>query len=318
MPDDDDENDDDGSHQGEHRQPGEHLHDLHGCSSCHGQVGVGRRRFFEMLGLGVVATLAGGSSNPGRDSAARSDGGHVIRTPTNAPPRRRINEPTPRTVQLDSIPSPHPGKPLLVDHGPSGTDRIALTIDDGYCRDCVDAYVAFAQTSGIHITFSPNGAYQSSWNPHADALRALIEAGQVQIGNHTFSHLDLKRLSDHQIEAELERNEAWIATTFGVTTRPWYRPPFGFHDERVDTIAGSLGYTRVLMWNGSFGDSKVLTPAVLMAQADKYLRSGVVMLGHANHPTVTQLFGQIEDLLRERDLKPVTLDEMFGTSRQTG
>jgi len=189
-------------------------------------------------------------------------------------------------------------------------------------RDTEESYQEYlsglAQTSGIHITFSPNGVYQHLWNPHAATLRSLIEAGQVQIGNHTFSHLDLKKLADHDIEGELERNELWINTTFGVTTRPWYRPPYGFHDERVDTIAGSLGYTNVLMWNGSFGDSNLLTPEVLMKQADEYLKPGVVMLGHANHPTVSQLFGQIEDLIRERNLTPVTLDEMFGTSRALG
>ena len=42
------------------------------------------------------------------------------------------------------------------------------------------------------------------------------------------------------------------------------------------------------------------------------------MLGHLNHPTVLSLFGQIQSLIAERNLDPVTLDEMFGTSRATG
>ena len=283
---------------------------------------MGRRRFFEMLGLGVAAVLSGCASNHDHSEVLKQpDGGRSPgnRTTTSVGPSHAgIDEPTPQRVRLDSFPSPRAGRPLVISRGPKGTDQIAITIDDGYCQDCVDAYVAFALSSGIHITFSPNGAYQKYWNPHRETLRGLIEAGQVQIGNHTFSHLDLKKLSDQQIEAELERNEAWIETTFGITTRPWYRPPYGFHDERVDTVAGSLGYTNVLMWNGSFGDSNLLTPDVLMTQARKYLNAGVVMLGHANHPTVNQLFGQIEDLLRERNLRPVTLDEMFGTSRETG
>ena len=39
------------------------------------------------------------------------------------------------------------------------------------------------------------------------------------------------------------------------------------------------------------------------------------MLGHANHPTVLGLFDQIQQLIGQRGLTPVTLDEMFGTSR---
>jgi hypothetical protein len=42
------------------------------------------------------------------------------------------------------------------------------------------------------------------------------------------------------------------------------------------------------------------------------------MLGHANHPTTLQVFGRVRALLAERRLEPVTLDEMFGTSRVTG
>jgi peptidoglycan/xylan/chitin deacetylase (PgdA/CDA1 family) len=269
-----------------------------------------------MLGLGVASVIAGCSS--GDDRAARPGRPSSSTSTSTSAPERRLREPTPQRVQLDAFPPPRPGQARKVTRGPAGTDQIAITIDDGYCADCVAAYVRFAETSGIHITFSPNGAFQEYWNPHAPTLRGLVEAGQVQIGNHTFSHPDLKKLTDAQVRAELERNEQWIQATFGVTTRPWYRPPFGFHDDRVDAVAGSLGYTRVLMWNGSFGDARLLTPDVLMAQARKYLEPGVVMLGHANHPTVTQLFGQIEDLLRERNLEPVTLDEMFGTSRRTG
>jgi hypothetical protein len=42
------------------------------------------------------------------------------------------------------------------------------------------------------------------------------------------------------------------------------------------------------------------------------------MLGHANHPTVSALFDQIQALIAQRGLQPVTLDEMFGTSRAVG
>jgi peptidoglycan/xylan/chitin deacetylase (PgdA/CDA1 family) len=203
-------------------------------------------------------------------------------------------------------------------HAPVASDQIALTIDDGYCKECVDAYVAFARQSGIHLTFSPNGIYHELWEPHATTLRPLIEAGQVQIGNHTYAHHNLTWLSNARVRAELERNEEWIEVTFGITARPWYRPPYGFHNSRTDAIAAELGYTKVLMWNGTFGDATVETPQELMAEAVEYLRPGTIMLGHANHPTVIHLLGPIQDLISQRRLEPVTLDEMFGTSRAVG
>ncbi len=206
----------------------------------------------------------------------------------------------------------------MVDRAPAPTQQIALTVDDGFCAECVDGYVAFVQNTGIPITFLPNGTYRELWEPHADRLRGLIEAGQVQISNHTYSHNDVTTLSDAKIREDLERNEEWIQATFGITSRPYFRPPFGKHSARTDAIAGDLGYTSILLWNGSFGDSSLLSPQTLMKLADQYLQPGTIMIGHANYPTILGLFDQIRQILAERDLRPVTLDTMFSTSRSTG
>jgi hypothetical protein len=94
--------------------------------------------------------------------------------------------------------------------------------------------------------------------------------------------------------------------------------PFGFHNPTIDGIAAHLGYTRTVLWNGSYSDSKTITPAFLMHQARTYFKPGVIMLGHANHPTVLGLFDQLLTLIHDRQLHAVTLDEMFGTSRAHG
>jgi len=221
-------------------------------------------------------------------------------------------------VVLGEIPPPHPGPAQVYYHSILPTHEIAITIDDGYCQECAKGYAEFATRTGTHITFSPNGAYHAIWDPLAPTLRPLIEAGQVQIGNHTYHHYSLEALSDSAAIEEVERNEKWIQKTFGVTARPWYRPPYGYYDERTNELVGSIGYTNVLMWNGTFGDSTLISPTVLMSLAERWLRPGTIMLGHANHPTVLGLFGPIMDLIAARGLKPVTLDEMFGTSRAVG
>jgi peptidoglycan/xylan/chitin deacetylase (PgdA/CDA1 family) len=168
--------------------------------------------------------------------------------------------------------------------GPATDQRIALTVDDGTSAEVVAGYVAFAQRSGIHLTFSPNAVNHHAWAPHAPVLRPLIAAGQGQIMNHPFSHRDLRKLPEAQIWAELERNDDWVITTFGTTTRPYYRPPFGFHNPTIDGVAARPGCTRTVLWNGSYSDSKTITPAFLMSQARTYLKPGVIMLGHANPP----------------------------------
>jgi hypothetical protein len=259
-----------------------------------GGSGLSRRAFLGLLAVGAAATSCG---------AVPAAAPHV-------PPRSPL--------PLPPIPAARPGASKVLFSGPAAGGRIALTVDDGTCADCVSGYVEFARRTGTPLTFSPNGVYAAEWEPHATVLRPLIETGQVQVMNHTFTHRRLTTLPDAAVTGELERNETWVQRIFGITTRPYYRPPFGSHDARVDGLAARSGWTRSVLWNGSYSDSEAVTPEFLMAQARRYLTPGTIMLGHANHPTVLGLFDQITALLRERDLTPVTLDEMFGTSRASG
>lgn len=247
--------------------------------------GTSRRRVVGMLGVGLLAWLSGTASAPAVRTAA-----------PGAPPARPAPVPAPSPI-------PDAGLPIV------------LTVDDGLDPEVVAGYVDFAARTGVHLTFCPNGIYASSWQPTATLLRPMIEAGQVQLMNHTYSHPDLTDLSTARIRDELERNEDWIMRAFGTTSRPYYRPPYGVHSDRVDAVAEELGFGRTVLWTGSYGDSTLVTPEYLLAQAHRYYTPGTIVLGHANHPTILRLFDPIAALLAERDLRPVTVDEFYGTAR---
>lgn len=220
---------------------------------------------------------------------------------------------------LPPIPPPRPGPSTLVWSGQASARQLALTLDDGYCGPCISGYVDFAKRTGIHLTLNPNGAYSHLWSEDVvSTVRDLLARGQLQIGNHTWSHFDVIKLSDRAVRNELDRNEEWIQTVFGVTSRPYWRPPYGSQNQRVRDLAASLGYTKTLMWNGTLGDSTVETPAEILALAEKWVQPGTVMLGHLNHTAVLSVFDEIASLIASRDLTAATLDEMFGTSRATG
>ncbi|WP_222854030.1 polysaccharide deacetylase family protein [Fodinicola acaciae] len=275
-----------------------------------------RRRFLGVMALGLLGLAGCGASPTSTPTAA---------TPARLTPSHPAAAPTPAATGLPPIPPPRPGVPELVNsvagkawEPPKNTPRVILTVDDGYDAATVAAYAEFASRTGIPLTFNPNGTYQSVWNPHAKALAPLIEKGQVQIGNHTFTHKNLLGRPAAAIREDIERNEAWINKTFGITSRPYFRPPFGAHNKETDGVVASLGYTKILLWDGTLGDSKLLTPDRLLYFANEYLTAGRIILGHANHPTITHMFDKIENLIKTRKLEPVTLDTAFGTSRATG
>ncbi len=272
----------------------------------------------QLLATGTALVIAG-CAEPTRALIGRrpktpattlppADSSPVVVDPQGGPP-----------LELDVIPPPRPGVPHVVSSGPAGTQQVALTVDDGYCKGCIAQYVAFAESSGTHLTLNPNGVFGELWTPPVvSSVRSMLANKQVQMGNHTWDHANLLPLSSGAIAKEITRNEEWIQTTFGVTGRPYFRPPYGYYNKLVEQVAGDLGYTQILMWNGTFGDATPETPTQILALAEQWLKPGTIMLGHLNHPTILGLFDQIEAIIAERNLEPVTLDEMFGTSRLTG
>ena len=203
----------------------------------------------------------------------------------------------------------------VVDGLPGAGADLALTIDDGTSTEVVAAFAAFARDSGVRLTFFPNGCYRS-WTDNAAVLRPLVDSGHVAFGNHTWSHPDLTTLGDQEVAAEITRNQAFLRTTFGVRDSPFLRPPYGARNERIDRIAADLGHPTIAMWNGTLEDSRVLTAEELLTAARQWFTTGRIVVGHANHPTVTGLYGDLLAIIAERGLRTVTLADVWATPAQ--
>jgi peptidoglycan/xylan/chitin deacetylase (PgdA/CDA1 family) len=214
-----------------------------------------------------------------------------------------------------SVPGPVLRPAGVVKALPGEGTSLALTIDDGTNTEVVAAFAAFAAESGTRLTFFPNGCYRS-WEENAAALRPLVESGQVALGNHTWSHPNLMTLSDGEVAEEIARNREFLRTVFGVRDTPFFRPPFGVRNERIDRIAAEQGHPTVVLWNGSLDDSRLLTAEALMAAARKWFVAQRIVVGHANHATVTTVYGDLLALVAERGLRTVTLADVWATPAQ--
>jgi peptidoglycan/xylan/chitin deacetylase (PgdA/CDA1 family) len=203
----------------------------------------------------------------------------------------------------------------VVDVLPGDGNSLALTIDDGADSEVVGGLIAFAADTGVRLTFFPNGSYRS-WEDNASALQPLVDSGQIALGNHTWSHPDLTTLSDAEVAEEISRNRDFLRNMFGVRDTPFFRPPFGSHDERTDRIAADEGHPTVVMWNGTFDDARVVTGADLMAAANEWFAAQAIIVGHANQPAITTIYDELLELIAQRDLRTVTLADVWATPAQ--
>jgi peptidoglycan/xylan/chitin deacetylase (PgdA/CDA1 family) len=208
--------------------------------------------------------------------------------------------------QLTKVSLPGAALFALPGHG----NLMALTVDDGADSEVIAAYAELCQRTGMRLTFFVTKKFPG-WTQNAAQLRPLVESGQIQLGNHTVSHPDLTKLSTSDIQAELTGCGSFIRSTFGTDAAPYYRPPYGFHDARVDAAAREVGYTQPVLWYGSLSDSGLITEAQVVEFAQKWFLAQHIVIGHANFPPVTHVFDQLMQLIKDRQLQPVTLDDVF-------
>ena len=274
---------------------------------------MNRRTLLRTLGLGALGAVIGAGALEGgvalasippspripRAAAHPRPVPHAIGAPTLMPPYF----PTPH---LDRIPIP--GGAI---HGlPGEGNLVAFTIDDGASSEVVGAYAEFARRSGMRLTFFVTASYPS-WTEHAAALRPMIESGQIQMANHTYSHPDFVKSSDARIREELERCGDFIRETFGVEAAPYFRPPYGNYDRRVLAAAASAGYAQAVHWYGSVGDSGPISDENMSMLIDRWFLPQHIVIGHANVGTVLTHFDEIAATIRDRGLQPITLDDLF-------
>jgi peptidoglycan/xylan/chitin deacetylase (PgdA/CDA1 family) len=193
---------------------------------------------------------------------------------------------------------------------PGDGDSLALTLDDGVDTDVVRMYTQFAEDTGLRFTYFVNGR-NHSWMDNKDLLRPLVESGQIQLGNHTFSHPDLTTLSVKQAMDEISHNDDFLKQTYGTDARPYLRPPYGAHNSTVDAIAAGLGYPVITLWSGDLGDFNRVSEDSIVKAADRFFTPQTVVIGHLNHSPVTHVYGHFVDLIRDRKLRSVTLNDIF-------
>jgi peptidoglycan/xylan/chitin deacetylase (PgdA/CDA1 family) len=198
----------------------------------------------------------------------------------------------------------------------SSTRRVAWTVDDGASSSALGRYVTMLEKNpSVKITFFVlSGA--PGWSKYATRLKALQDSGQIQLANHTRTHRVLTKLSDAKIKEELNRCEAFCLAKYGKSTKPYFRPPYGEIDARVIRVAASIGFTKPMLWYGSFAAGSGVASSTVLKSASKWIANGRIVIDHANGYCTTNIFPQILNIFRSRKLKLVTLHDAFGTTPQ--
>lgn len=221
-------------------------------------------------------------------------------------------------MTTDEIASPKPAQPTArhrrrysgypgeIVHS-SSSNKVALTFDAGASSAPTPSILQTLRSAGLHVTFFLTG----KWCEKNPELAKQIAAKGHEIGNHTYSHPDLRKLSDEAIIEQLQKADDLITKLTGKSAKPLFRPPFGGRDKRVLAVAGEQGY-RSVYWSLDSFDAykKGITSQQIKDRILERIQGGDIVLMHCGSAATAAQLPDLISKLQQRGYEIVKVSDL--------
>ena len=202
-----------------------------------------------------------------------------------------------------------------ISHGPRNARTVALTFDDGPDATITPRVLDILGEHGARATFFMIG--RNLERSIGIGERAIREGHQI--GNHSWKHGYFQHASSVRAQlADMERSEELIRGITGQTMRSVYRCPVGLKSPRFARVAHLLSL-KVIAWSVHSRDTIDQNPERIARRVLSRVQSGDIVLMHDGHQSqgssrtsALRALPRVLEGLKERNLQPVTLDEMLG------
>lgn len=180
--------------------------------------------------------------------------------------------------------------------------RVALTFDDGPHPSNTLLLLDGLRERDVKATFFVIGKHTEG---REDLIKQMSEDGHL-IGNHTYSHIDLTKLSLSEAQEEIEKENATIEDiTNGEVI--YIRPPFGNWNGDLEDISQMIP----VMWTLDPRDWNVKNTDKIVANVVKNVCNGDIILLHDYYRTSVEAALEIVDILQAEGYTFVTVDELL-------
>ena len=170
---------------------------------------------------------------------------------------------------------------LALFHGSRIEKKIALTFDACPSSTHGGFDVRIIQTlvdSGVPATFFLSGKWIVK---HRNVVRKLASVPGFELGNHSYSHPHWTTISNDSIRQELERTESLLKNIAGYSPK-LFRPPYAETNQRVDSIARTIGLTTVMYDLASGDPDSTISRLRLIHYVATSTRNGSIIVMHVN------------------------------------
>ena len=213
---------------------------------------------------------------------------------------------------VNSTPTPtNPGpKPATYTQVRVDQPYIAMTFDDGPSSANTPRLLEILKQRNIKATFFLIGQNVAS-NP--DIVRRILADGH-EIGNHSWTHPQLSKLSDDRVTAEITKTQDAIKDASGFTPTI-LRPPYGAITARQrEWIESQFGLS-VILWSVDPFDWKRPGASVITQRILSQVRPGAIILSHDIHKQTVDAMPATLDGLIAKGYKFVTVTQLIAMNK---
>jgi peptidoglycan/xylan/chitin deacetylase (PgdA/CDA1 family) len=177
---------------------------------------------------------------------------------------------------------------------------VAITFDDGPSSYTDDIITILKENDAVATFFILGNKVKT----YEEVLKKSIEFGN-ELGNHTYNHKWLTKLTDEEIKKQIEDTQNIIKDTLGYTPR-LFRPSYGSINKRVRKDIN----LDVILWNIDTMDWKYKSVDTIVNRAVRNVNDGSIILMHETYQRTKDALPKILSILKEKGFIFVTISEL--------
>ncbi|MGY3725608.1 Peptidoglycan/xylan/chitin deacetylase, PgdA/CDA1 family [Granulicatella balaenopterae] len=180
---------------------------------------------------------------------------------------------------------------------------IALTFDDGPNAKTTPQALDILKKFHAKATFFILGKNVAG---NEELLKRMVEEGH-QLGNHSYSHPELTKITDDELYKQIYDTQAIIKAASGGVEPHVLRPPYGSYNHQVASIAK----IPAINWSIDTLDWQSHDPIKINEIIKKQAYSGAIVLMHDVHQTTINSLNNMLEFLSKEGYEFVTIDELM-------
>ena len=178
---------------------------------------------------------------------------------------------------------------------------VALTFDDGpskYTDQILDILKKYNACGTFFLIGNKVEFY-------SDTLRRMLEEGS-EIGNHSYDHKLLTRLSKEAFQKEINKTQMAIKKVTGFTPT-LFRPTYGGYNNTLKSYTD----LKFVLWDVDSRDWQVKSKEKILKNVLPNVKSGSIVLMHDNHEYSVNALEDMIESLKKQGYKFVTVTELL-------